>query len=410
MNLATGDPVAHRFREFHENVGATVVGDGVNRIEPKAVELKFLKPIKRVMHDEIAHRTAARAIIVDRRAPWRVMPLGKEIRGHRGQVITLRAEVVVDDIEQDREAARMAGFDKGLQIVRPAVAGSGRIKLDAVIAPVAPAGERADRHQLDRGHTQIAQIVEPAESPREIAARRKGAEMEFVYDEFLPGTAVPAGVVPAIGRSIDHLARTMHAFRLKAGSGTRPRHPVDRVAIARSRPGAVRRQRKPAARLALHPQLGSICRFPLEPQGNGGGTRRPQAEANAIAAKFGPERQFMLDRHRFAGKRVHQKPSGARLLSSPSGGSASSASAGSISGCPSVSCHSDAASEAEVRPGDSGARLMNSAKLWARSRYASPGSHNRPSSAMPLGSAVSTRASQSIGVASCGNRKSRSPW
>ena len=200
----------------------------MNRIEPQAVELKFLKPIKRVMHDEIAHWTAARAIIVDRRAPWRVMPLGKEIRGHRGQVITLRAEVVVDHVEQDREAARMAGFDKGLQIVRPAVAGSRRIKLDAIIAPVAPAGELADRHQLDRGHTQIAQIVEPAESPREIAARRKGAEMEFVYDEFLPGTAAPAGVVPAIGRSIDHLARTMHAFRLKAGSGIRHRHPVDR--------------------------------------------------------------------------------------------------------------------------------------------------------------------------------------
>ena len=68
----------------------------------------------------------ARPVIIDRRAPGRVVPLGEEIGRDRVQVIPFRPEMVVDDIEQYREAARMAGIDQRLQLVRPAIARAGR--------------------------------------------------------------------------------------------------------------------------------------------------------------------------------------------------------------------------------------------------------------------------------------------
>ena len=66
------------------------------------------------------------AVEIDRGAPWRVVALGEEIGGDDVQVITLGAEMVVDDVEQDREAARVARLDQRLQIVGPAIGGGGR--------------------------------------------------------------------------------------------------------------------------------------------------------------------------------------------------------------------------------------------------------------------------------------------
>jgi len=90
---------------------------------------------------EIAYRAAARPGIVDRRTPGRVMPLGEEIGRDCVQVIPFRTEMVVDDVEQYRDAAFVAFIDQRLQLLRPAVARARREPLRAIIAPIAPAGE-----------------------------------------------------------------------------------------------------------------------------------------------------------------------------------------------------------------------------------------------------------------------------
>ena len=118
-----------------------------------------------------------------------MVPLGEEIAGDDVQVITLGAEMVVDDVEQDREAARVARLDQRLQILGPAIGGSGREELHAVIAPVAPPGKLRDRHQLDRGHAELDEIVEPRDRAGEIAALGKRAEMQFVDDHLFPAAA-----------------------------------------------------------------------------------------------------------------------------------------------------------------------------------------------------------------------------
>ena len=61
-----------------------------------------------------------------------------------------RADVVVDDVEEDGEAARVAGVHEPLQRVGPAVGLVHRPQADPVVPPAVLARERGERHQLHR--------------------------------------------------------------------------------------------------------------------------------------------------------------------------------------------------------------------------------------------------------------------
>ena len=104
---------------------------------------------------------AALAVEVDRRAPRRLVPLGEELRRVRVQVVAFGAEVVVDDVEQHHEPARVRGVDEALQILGRAVGRVGRELQHAVVAPVAAAGKVGERHELDRRDAEIGEVVEP---------------------------------------------------------------------------------------------------------------------------------------------------------------------------------------------------------------------------------------------------------
>ena len=106
------------------------------------------------------------------------------------QVIPLGAEMVVDDVEQDREAARMARLDQRLQILGPAIGGSGRVTTARRHSPSCAAPETAAI-----GISSIA--VTPSatrwssrdDRAGEIAALGKRAEMQFVDDHLFPAAA-----------------------------------------------------------------------------------------------------------------------------------------------------------------------------------------------------------------------------
>jgi hypothetical protein len=95
--------------------------------------------------------------IVDEIAPNRLLgeieghtpgrlPLGvEEARRIVRQVVFLRSEVVVDDVEIDRDAVCMGHIDKGLHVVGRTVGTVGRIMEHAVIAPAAGAGKMRNR-------------------------------------------------------------------------------------------------------------------------------------------------------------------------------------------------------------------------------------------------------------------------
>src|SRR5262249_5313312 len=104
----------HGRRQLLEDVRLAVVAYRVNGVEAKPVDVELLDPVKGVVDEEVPHHTAARSVEVDRRTPGRRVPLGEELRGVVVEVITLRPEVIVNDVEKHHETARMRRVDEPL--------------------------------------------------------------------------------------------------------------------------------------------------------------------------------------------------------------------------------------------------------------------------------------------------------
>ena len=258
--------------------------------------MKFLEPVQRVVQYEIAHRPAPRSGVIDRRAPWRVVPLGEEIGRDRVQIIPFRAEMVVHDIEQYRDAARVACIDQRFQFLRAAIARARRKPLHAVIAPIMPPGKFRDRHQFDRGDAELGEAVEMRDRAGEIAGLGECAEMQFIDHDLMPRAAAPPDIAPLIGAGIDHLADSVHAIGLMARRRIGINGAIDAVTVARAWSGLSARQREPAIGLRNH-RHGRILRI-FQQQRDLLGARRPQPKPHAVGIQLGAEWQLMMAAHR----------------------------------------------------------------------------------------------------------------
>ena len=115
------------------------------------------------------------------------MALGEGLRCDDVDVGAFRTEVIVDDIEQHHEPARMGGVDEGLQVFRAAIGIGRREGQHAVIAPVPPAGKSGNRHDLDGSDAEIDQMVQLADGGAKRAFRCESADVQLVDDGLLPG-------------------------------------------------------------------------------------------------------------------------------------------------------------------------------------------------------------------------------
>ena len=147
-----------------------------------------------------ARRSRVLAVDVDRGAPRRVVALGEERLGVRVQVVALGAEVVVDDVEEHAEAARVRRVDERLELVGRAVRALRRERQHAVVAPVARAGRLRERHQLDRGDAERGELVEPLRGRGVGALRRERADVQLVEHDLVPRPPAPAGSRHAYAR------------------------------------------------------------------------------------------------------------------------------------------------------------------------------------------------------------------
>src|SRR5262249_60079555 len=93
---------------------------------------------------------AALAVKVDGGAPRTLMAIAEVSRAERREALAVRAEMVVDDVEDDAETVQVRGIDQPAEIVGRAVMMRRREQIDAVVAPVARSGRFGNRHQLDR--------------------------------------------------------------------------------------------------------------------------------------------------------------------------------------------------------------------------------------------------------------------
>jgi hypothetical protein len=265
----------------------------VHGVEPQSVGVKLLDPIERVVHEEFAHRPARAAVEVDRSAPRRLVAIGEERLRDAVQIVAFRAEVVVHDVDQHHEIARVRCVDQRSQVVGRAVARVRRERQHTVVPPVALAREIGERHELDRRHAEVRKIVEPRLHTPERALGRERADMKLVHDRFAPRTSAPCAIRPGKCARIDHHARAVHVVGIEARR--RIGHEelaVDAIAISRAGGDARRVVAVPAVRCRMqghHPAVDVDLHGPRR--------RRPEAEVDAIAGDGRSEGHRVLPRY-----------------------------------------------------------------------------------------------------------------
>src|SRR5260370_28283667 len=98
----------NRIGQFFEKTNGRMVENRMHRVEPERIDMAINDPIKRVLDKIISHLVAPRTIEIERRSPRRLVPVG-EIRPELGKIISLRAEMIINDVQNHGEAASVAG-------------------------------------------------------------------------------------------------------------------------------------------------------------------------------------------------------------------------------------------------------------------------------------------------------------
>ena len=123
-----------------ETAAADESQNGVDGIEPQGIDVKFGNPVERVLDEEAAHLIAVRPVEVDGLPPGRAVAVG-EIGAEIPEVVSFRAEMVVDHVQDHGQSLLVAGVDQPLQTLGAAVGVLDGKGIDAVVAPVARSRE-----------------------------------------------------------------------------------------------------------------------------------------------------------------------------------------------------------------------------------------------------------------------------
>ncbi len=188
-------------------------------------------------------------------APGRVALGMEEGRRDARQDISDRAEVIVDDVEQDHDSMAVRRVDQRLQIVRRAIGRVWCIMQHAVIAPAALSGELRDGHDFDCRYAEVAEMRQAVDRRAECALRREGADVQLIEDRLFPRAALPFGL-PCIASVVDDYGAAFDITLLGVRGGVRYLGAVGKaegVAVAGS--CQIRLDLVPAVRRALHRKI-----------------------------------------------------------------------------------------------------------------------------------------------------------
>src|SRR5207248_8333067 len=97
------------------------VEDLLCRVETQPVEMVFVDPVASIGEEKFAHRTGVIAIEIDRLTPFVIVAVGEISCRERVEVVTVRTEMVVDDVKDDSDAERVRPIDKVTKLIRLAI-------------------------------------------------------------------------------------------------------------------------------------------------------------------------------------------------------------------------------------------------------------------------------------------------
>ena len=263
--------------ELLEDVARRMVEDRECGVEPQPVDVVLAQPGAGIVDDEAPHHGAALAIEIDGVPPGRRVAIRDVVWRELQQVVPVRPEMVVDDVEDDAESAHVCRIYEAAESLRPAVVARWRKQVDAVVAPISLAGELGDRHQLDRIDAEFLQRVELADQRVEGALGRAAADVTLVDHESVDTYAHPRAVVPLVCGRVDDLGWAVRAVGLAAGVRVREEAVViDAVAVAGAG-GDAGDEREPAFGVLAHHRKQHVSDGDVDTRGRG----RPDAKLNA---------------------------------------------------------------------------------------------------------------------------------
>src|SRR5271156_2206589 len=95
----------NRIGQLRKNIWGGVVGNFMNRVQTQSIEMIFGQPVECIVDKKISDCPAFRSVEIDAVAPGSTMTIGKELRRVQPQIISFRAKVVVNDIQQNHNSA-----------------------------------------------------------------------------------------------------------------------------------------------------------------------------------------------------------------------------------------------------------------------------------------------------------------
>ncbi len=208
-------------------IAAPDIADPSRGVEAKPVAAMLLQPEQRIVAQElpdfatsvirarVAPRRCAAPVVVKIDAPAAVLAPTVE----SPEIEIIRAEVVVDNVVNDRDPALVGGVDQRLKSIRAAVVLLDGENVGRIVAKGIRAGEFVRRHHLDHVDPKIDEIVELADDGAEVPAsigalgvKQETADMQFVDHHLVPWRRAVAGRRPwklgggddAVPRGIRH--------------------------------------------------------------------------------------------------------------------------------------------------------------------------------------------------------------
>src|SRR6202521_4045132 len=176
----------------------------------------LVDPIARIGDEEFARRAGIGTVEIDGLTPFVVVAIGEISRGERFEIVSVRAEMVVDDVEDDGDSEGMGAIDKAAEIDRLAVEPGWCEEVDAVVSPAEPAREFRHGHNFEAGDTELGESRQLTRSGFPAASRGEGADMQLVDNELLARAPAPRTVGPSEVPRIDDFGRSVRSLRLKS--------------------------------------------------------------------------------------------------------------------------------------------------------------------------------------------------
>ena len=126
--------LVHRRPQFLQKMECRMVENPVNRIEAQGIDAEFRYPKERIVNKEPPDFVAVRPVKIDGCTPRSVVSVGK-VGPKILEIISFRPEMVVDHIQDNRQARLVTGIDQALERRRSPVRVLHREREDAVVGP-----------------------------------------------------------------------------------------------------------------------------------------------------------------------------------------------------------------------------------------------------------------------------------